>query len=79
MDKIKVVLVDDHQIIIDGLKSLLEDEPSIEVVGEAVNGKEAADLLDLIEVDLVMMDIDMPVLNGIEATKLIKSKFSNIV
>jgi two-component system response regulator NreC len=78
MDKTKVLLVDDHQIIIDGLKSLLENIPTIEVVGEALNGKKAIDLLALISVNLVLMDIDMPILNGIETTKLIKSKYTNV-
>ena len=75
MEVIKVLITDDHQIIIDGLKSLLEDEDKIKVVGEASNGQEALELLDLIEVNIVLMDIDMPVLNGIEATKKIKAKF----
>lgn len=73
MDEIKVLIVDDHQIIIDGIKSLLKDQYGIRVVGEAGNGKEAIDALSLIGADVVLMDIDMPVLNGIEATRKIKS------
>jgi len=75
VEAIKVLITDDHQIIIDGLKSLLADDDQIKVVGEASNGQEAIEFLNLIDVDVVLMDIDMPVLNGIEATKKIISKF----
>lgn len=75
MGIIKVLIADDHQIIIDGLKSLLKDKKQIEVVAEATNGKEALDTLSLIKVDVTLMDIDMPVLNGIEATKEIKKLY----
>ena len=75
MSVIKVLITDDHQIIIDGLKSLLEDKEQIEVIAEASNGKEALDILNLLQVDVVLMDIDMPVMNGIEATKQIKAEY----
>ena len=75
MSVVKVLITDDHQIIIDGLKSLLEDKEQIKVIAEASNGKEALDTLDLIQVDVVLMDIDMPILNGIEATKKIKAEY----
>ncbi len=70
--KIKVLLVDDHQLIIDGLKSLLKNTDEIVVTGEANNGREALRLLDILNIDLVLMDIDMPVMNGIDALKEIK-------
>jgi two-component system response regulator NreC len=69
MSKIKVLLVDDHQIIIDGLKSLLKNSDEIIVVAEANNGREALRILDILEIDVVLMDIDMPVLNGIDTLK----------
>jgi len=75
MSLIKVLITDDHQIIIDGLKSLLADKEQIKVIAEASNGKEALDILKLLQVDVVLMDIDMPVLNGIEATKEIKAEY----
>lgn len=78
MDSAKVLIADDHQIIIDGLKSLISSEENIELVGEASNGKEAIDLLNLINVDVVILDINMPVLNGIEAMKRIKSEFPEV-
>ena len=72
MSKIKVLLVDDHQIIIDGLKSLLKNQDEIIVAGEANNGREALRILDLLEIDVILMDIDMPVMNGIDTLKEIK-------
>jgi DNA-binding NarL/FixJ family response regulator len=72
MSTIKILLVDDHQIIIDGLKSVMKNTNDISVVGEANNGREAIRLLSILNVDVVLMDIDMPVMNGIEALKEIK-------
>ena len=69
---IRVLLVDDHQLILDGLKSLLKDTGNLVVAGEANNGREAIRLLDILNVDVVLMDIDMPVMNGIDALKEIK-------
>jgi DNA-binding NarL/FixJ family response regulator len=74
MNRIKVLLVDDHQIIIDGLKSLLKDSEEIVVSGEANHGREALRILDLLEIDVVLMDIDMPVLNGIDTLKEIRKQ-----
>jgi len=76
MRRIKVLLVDDHQIIIDGLKSLLKNNDEIAVAGEANNGREALRILDILEIDVVLMDIDMPVLNGIDTLKEISKRGS---
>ncbi|MBD8487917.1 response regulator transcription factor [Echinicola sp. CAU 1574] len=71
---INVLIADDHQMFIDGLKAMLYDIPGIKVVGEAMNGKEAIDYCELSPVDLVIMDINMPIMDGVEATKkLLKS------
>lgn len=78
MKKVKVVIADDHQIVIDGLKSLLNQEESIEIVGEAQNGQEILSILEKTEVDLAVLDIEMPLLSGIETTKIIKEKYSNV-
>ena len=78
MEKIKVLLVDDHQIILDGVKSLLEGTPDIDVVALANNGHEALNTLDILSIDIVLMDIDMPNLNGIDATKQISAKFKDV-
>ena len=69
---INVLLVDDHQLILDGLKSLLKHTDNLVVAGEANNGREAIRLLDILNIDVVLMDIDMPVMNGIDALKEIK-------
>lgn len=74
----KVIIADDHQMFIDGLKSMLEEIDGIEVVGEARNGKEAVELCDKADVDIVIMDISMPVMDGIEATRVIKNNHPDI-
>ncbi len=72
MKQIRVLLVDDHQIILDGLNSLLSATEDIRVVHTANNGREAIDTLKVLTVDVVMMDIDMPVMNGLDAAMEIK-------
>lgn len=66
---IKVLLVDDHTIVRQGLKLILATQPDFEVIGEASNGREAAELAEKLRPDIVLMDIQMPDLNGIEATR----------
>lgn len=66
---INVLIADDHQMFIDGLKALLRDLPGIKVVGEAGNGKEAILRCKDNPVDIVIMDVNMPVMDGVEATK----------
>lgn len=78
MSKAKVLLVDDHIVVRQGIKALLTDEPDMEVVGEANNGREAMDSLERLEPDVVLMDISMPGLNGIEATRQIKQRFPEV-
>ena len=73
---IKVVLVDDHNVMREGLRALLKNESDIEVAGEAADGQAAFRLVSEIKPDLVIMDIAMPGLNGIEATRKIISKNS---
>ncbi len=75
MKPIKVLLTDDHQIILDGLQSLLKYTDEITVIAEANNGHEALRVLELYQPDVVLMDIDMPVMNGIEALKEIRLRF----
>ena len=74
MKELSILLVDDHQIIIDGLRSLVNSVDGLSVIGEANNGKEAIELLQVLDADVVLMDIDMPVMNGLDATKAIKAK-----
>ncbi|WP_417830713.1 response regulator [Terasakiella sp.] len=66
-NKIRVLLVDDHPLVLDGIRSRLEDDPEIMIVGEAGNGEEALQIATERKPDIVLMDINMPVLNGIEA------------
>jgi len=78
MNKINVLLTDDHQLIIDGLKSLLKDQEDINVSAEANNGREALRILGFLPVDVVLMDIDMPVMNGIETLKEVKKQYPDV-
>jgi DNA-binding NarL/FixJ family response regulator len=71
---VKILIADDHQMFIDGLRSLLEGSQDISVVGEAANGQEALDLCGEKEVDIVIMDINMPVMDGIQATRELLKK-----
>ena len=71
---ISVILVDDHVIIRDGLRGLLESESDIEVVGEADNGRQAVKIALEKKPDIVIMDVAMPEMNGIEATRQIKEE-----
>jgi DNA-binding NarL/FixJ family response regulator len=68
LSKIKILLADDHGLVRKGLRLLLEREPGMEVVGEAADGREAVQLAETLEPDIVVMDIAMPQWNGIDAT-----------
>jgi len=78
MDKTRVLLAEDHTIVRKGLRSLLDKETGIEVVGEAEDGREAIVKAEELHPDVVVMDIAMPGLNGLEATRQIKKRFSDI-
>ena len=71
MKKLKILLADDHALMRTGLRALLERQPNLEIVGESENGRHAVDLAKTLEPDVVVMDVGMPVLNGIEATQQI--------
>ena len=78
MNKIRVILAEDHAIVRQGLRSLLEQSENIEVIAEAEDGREAVNKTEQLKPDIVLMDISMPILNGIEATRQIKKKFPDI-
>ena len=72
MPKIRMLLADDHIIVRKGLRSLLDADPDIEVVGEAGDGRQAVEKAEQLLPDVVLMDITMPALNGLEATRRIR-------
>jgi len=78
MGKIKVLIADDHTILRQGIKALLDNQAEIEVIGEAKDGREALTLIERLLPDVILMDIAMPGLNGLEATRRIKKKFPKI-
>jgi DNA-binding NarL/FixJ family response regulator len=73
VDDIKIIVADDHAIVREGLCKTLEEEPDFKVVGEAINGEEAVQLVQSLKPDVAVVDISMPVMNGIEATRRIKA------
>jgi DNA-binding NarL/FixJ family response regulator len=75
---IKVLLVDDHAIIREGLRSLLEKQPELEVIADTDDGRKAIELVRELLPDIVIMDITMPGLNGIEATRQITAEFPDV-
>ena len=77
MSKIRIAIIDDEKLIREGLKIILSSYEDIEVVGMGENGLEALNICKSRDVDLVLMDIRMPVCDGVEGTKLIKREFSN--
>lgn len=71
MDNIKVVLADDHLVVRKGIKNLLEEEKDIQVIGEVSNGREAVAAVGDLKPDILIIDIRMPLMNGLEATQLL--------
>ena len=78
MSKIKVILVDDQAVFRKAVSTLLGKEKDIEVVGEASNGEEFLELLAHCEVDVVLMDLKMPIMNGAEATQKAKTLYPDL-
>lgn len=77
--RIRVLLVDDHAIVRQGLRSVLESCPDIEVVGEAADGKESLVCIEQVWPSVIVMDLNMPRMNGIDATAIIKSRYPEII
>ncbi|SNR62282.1 two component transcriptional regulator, LuxR family [Lutibacter agarilyticus] len=73
-DKISIVLVDDHAIVRDGIKYLLEEDDKLTIIGEGSNGLEAIELVKNLQPDLLIIDVRMPEMSGIEALKIINSQ-----
>lgn len=78
MKPIRLFIADDHQMLLDGMKALLRDVEDIIVVGEASNGSDVLQYLEQHPVDVILMDISMPVMNGIETTSHIVHKYPNV-
>ena len=77
-DTIRVVIADDHPVVRIGLRGMLETQNDIDVVGEAENGKQAVSLVGRLEPDVVLMDLQMPELDGVSATEQITDRFRTV-
>ncbi|HMP52407.1 MAG TPA: response regulator transcription factor, partial [Candidatus Melainabacteria bacterium] len=77
-EQIRVLIVEDHKLTRIGLKAILKQVADIDVVGEAVNGQEAVDMVRETHPDVVLMDVGMPVMDGIEAVKIIHDQFKKV-
>jgi two-component system, NarL family, nitrate/nitrite response regulator NarL len=78
MKPIRVLITDDHKLVIDGLKAMIQGISELDFVGECRSGIETLKFLEYIKTDVALMDIDMPEMNGIEATKKIKQLYPGI-
>jgi two-component system, NarL family, response regulator LiaR len=75
---IKVLIVDDHRVVRDGLKFFLSNHPEIEVVGECANGMQAVERCAELEPQVILMDLFMPVMDGVTATRLIRARYPQV-
>lgn len=75
---IRVLIVDDQSLIREGLSMMLSLYDTVTIVGEAKNGRDAIEALENVDIDLILMDIRMPIMDGVEATKIIKDKYPKI-
>ena len=78
MDRIKVLIVDDHRVVREGLSAILKSKDSIQVLGEAQDGQEAVEKARSLLPDVILMDVSMPKMTGVEATRIIKREFPHI-
>lgn len=78
MDKVNLLIVDDHRLFRNGLKALLKELDYIGEIGEASNGKEFLNYLETNKVDIALVDINMPIMNGIDATKIATARYPNV-
>jgi two-component system, NarL family, response regulator NreC len=78
IEPVRVLIADDHTIVRSGVRLLLNAEADMRVVGEALDGREALELTESLRPDVVLMDIAMPVMDGLEATRLLKERFPHV-
>jgi len=78
MERIKVLIVDDHRVVREGLSAILKSKEDLDIVGEAQDGQEAVEHVRTLEPDVVLMDVSMPRMGGVEATRIIKREFPHI-
>jgi DNA-binding NarL/FixJ family response regulator len=79
MEIVKILIADDHKIIRDGISSLLKGNKQFRIVANAENGLQVLKILETVAIDLIIMDISMPEMNGIEATKKVKKLFPDVL
>ena len=78
MAAIRILIADDHTVVRQSLARLLDEEPDLEVIGEAINGRDAVEQVQELHPDVVLMDISMPLMNGVEATREITSSCPDV-
>lgn len=74
----KIIIADDHRIVREGLRWMLEDEPSVDIIGEADNGATLLELLDRLDADVVLLDVRMPGMTGLEALETIRDRHPDL-
>lgn len=77
-ERVRLIIADDHPVVREGLRALLDSEPGVDVVAEAANGREVLDLITDHEVDLVLMDLQMPDLDGVATTRRIRTHHDSV-
>lgn len=75
---IKIIIADDHEIVLDGLELVIKNDPNIEIVGRALTGKDVISIVNVKDVNIVVLDINMPIMDGIETTKFLKKNHPEI-
>lgn len=78
MKRIRILIVDDHEMVREGLRSILKDDPELKVVGEAGDGEKALDLIPKLHPDIILLDIKMPGIDGVEVCRRVRAQFPSV-